>query len=89
MQALGHYLSWFAQIGFRTDAFEQLQTEFSEGNNLLWGSSNSDHGGHVYDAMVAANALRPDGDTSSPTWIATVCTRSPPPPSTGRTTATT
>ena len=62
VQALGHYLSWFAQIGFRTDAFEQLQTEFSEGNNLLWGSSNSDHGGHVYDAMVAANALRPAGD---------------------------
>ena len=61
VQSIGHYLNYVLQAGFRTDAFEGLQYDFSSDSNKYWGSSNSDGGSALYDVMVTANALRTDG----------------------------
>ena len=59
VQSVGHYLQWMVQIGFKTDSFEMLQYEFTGrpswnadyDGNLLWGSSNGDHNGHLHNVM--------------------------------------
>ena len=57
VQSVGHYFQWVVQVGFQTDAWQQLGLEFSAGSNLIWGSSGDGRTGKLYDVMVAARAL--------------------------------
>jgi len=57
VQSCGHYLQYIIQTGFRTDAFEGLQFDFSATGNKYWESSNENGGSPLYDIMAAANAL--------------------------------
>ena len=38
VQSIGHYFQWVVQVGFQTDAWQQLGLEFSAGSNMIWGS---------------------------------------------------
>jgi len=42
VQSIGHYIQWLPQVGFQTDAFQQLEVEFADNQktNMLWGSNN-------------------------------------------------
>ena len=57
VQSVGHYFQWVVQVGFQTDAWQQLGLEFSAGSNLIWGSSGDGRTGKLYETMVAARAL--------------------------------
>ena len=57
VQSIGHYFQWVVQVGFQTDAWQQLGLEFSAGSNLVWGSSGDGRTGKLYETMVKARAL--------------------------------
>ncbi len=64
VQSIGHYCQWVVQVGFQTDAFQQLQLEFSKGANLLWGSSGEGRVGALYEAMRRARDVAHGADSA-------------------------
>lgn len=57
VQSIGHYFQWVIQVGFQTDAWQQLGLEFSSGKNLLLGSGGDGRIGTLYGKMQTAFAL--------------------------------